>query len=89
MSMDDIEKIIDGMKTKEDFMAFMEVFVKDCATNIQSWENKTVPDYLEAMGRWVEDMEAYYKNNEISGVDLSSINWRVFADILLSAKYYE
>ena len=87
--MSDIGNAIENIKTKEDFLLFMEMLTNDSIANIQKWENQTIPDYLEAMGRWTETIEWYYKNNGITDVDLGAVNWRVLADILLAAKYYE
>ncbi|MGB4811168.1 MAG: hypothetical protein WBP13_01625 [Methylophilaceae bacterium] len=80
---------VDGIKGKNDFIFFMSLLINDLKENPHEWENKSLEDYLDAIERWVESIEQYYKNNNIDDVDLGSVNWRVFADVLLAAKYYE
>jgi DNA modification methylase len=87
--MDNLETQIDKIKTKGDFLAFMATLIRDYEINSQQWENRSLQDYLDAIERWVENIEAYYKNNGIEHVNLELMNWRVVADILLAAKYYE
>lgn len=80
---------VSQIKTREDFIEFMNLFV----TSIRSGgaiENNTVESYLDAMASWVEDMDGYYENmGIINEVHLEAINWRVFADILIAATMYE
>jgi len=49
--------------------------------------NKTLPEFLEAIVSWTDDMEDYYINNNLPILD--NVDWKVFADILLAAKMYE
>jgi hypothetical protein len=87
--MNNIEKQVDSINSKDDFLRFMNMLTSDFRNNGASWENKTLPDYLDAIERWTESIEHYYINNGIKGVDINNVNWRVFADILLSATIYE
>jgi hypothetical protein len=87
--MSNIEKQIEDIKTKQDFLRFIDLLINDYRENQEKWENQSVEDFLDAMCRWTESIEAYYKNNEVSGVDLTAVTWRVFADILIAPKYYE
>jgi hypothetical protein len=32
------------------------------AGDLSDWENRTVPDYLDALGGWLEDSDGYYAN---------------------------
>ena len=74
---------------KEDFLIFLRRFISEFKKNPEKWENNTIETYLEGIEGWVEDMEGYYENNNLGHVDLSIINWRVFADILSAARIYE
>jgi hypothetical protein len=75
------EKRVGDIKTREDFIEFMAVFVKSIKSG-RLIENNTVESYLNAMASWVEDMDGYYENMGIANeVRLDAMNWRVLADI--------
>ncbi|GAB3834992.1 DUF7660 family protein [Hymenobacter jeollabukensis] len=75
------------VRSKADFLQFMAALQQDLADNSPQWENRKLADYLEALGRWVEDMEGYYRN---TGQEVPrQISWRVFASILRAASIYE
>ena len=77
------------MLFRSDFLIFIRALIADYKKNSAEWENRTVDSYLEGMEGWIESMEGYYRNNNITNVDLSNVSWRVFADILTSASIYE
>ncbi len=59
----------------------------DYLHNYNEWENKTIPDFLESLGAWINDMDGYYENNKLEKpID---INWQFFIEALYAAKYYE
>ena len=75
------------VSSKADFIQFMAALQQELAANSPQWENRTLADYLEALGRWVEDMEGWYSN---TGQQIPpQISWRVFANILKAASIYE
>ncbi|MCC3157285.1 hypothetical protein LJ737_08545 [Hymenobacter sp. 15J16-1T3B] len=75
------------VNSKADFLQFMATLQQDLADNSPPWENRTLADYLEALGRWVEDMEGWYSN---TGQQIPpQISWQVFANILKAASLYE
>lgn len=75
------------IKTREDFVSFLNNLRKDYLDNISSWENRDIETYLEAMASWVEDMDGFYTNQ---GLPIpQDPSWKVFADILMGGKVYE
>ncbi|KAB2915895.1 MAG: hypothetical protein F9K23_09180 [Bacteroidetes bacterium] len=78
----------DDLKTKEDFIAFLDFFYKDYLKNKDKWENNTLELFLEAMIAYTEDIQGMYDNQK-SGVDSNEASWRVFADIMCGAAIYE
>ena len=76
-----------NVKTKTDFIEFVHLLLKDLKDNPEKWENKTLPDYLEAIIAWTEDMEGYYINNDLRIP--TDVSWSVMADILQAASVYE
>ncbi len=83
----DLTNKLNSIKSKTDFIGFVELLLEDLRSNPEEWENKTLPDFLEAVASWTEDMEGYYINNNLPIPE--NINWKVFADIFAAAKIYE
>ena len=83
----DFEQKINEISNKEDFVSFVELLLSNFNNNPSEWSNKTLPEYLEAIASWTEDMEGYYQNNKMPIPE--NINWKVFANILVAAKMYE
>lgn len=75
------------IKNKDDFINFVRELSKDFKNNSESWENKSVDEFLESLAAWVEDMDGYYLNKEEA--EPSDVDWTVFAVILTGAKIYE
>lgn len=61
---------------------------QDFFSNSGDWENKTLPDFLEALTAYVEDLQGYYDNMQ-KDVDADKADWQTFADIFKGAKVYE
>ncbi|PKV50694.1 hypothetical protein ATE84_2760 [Aquimarina sp. MAR_2010_214] len=80
------EEII-KIKNKQDFLSFLNMFIKDFKNNKDSWGNSTVDTFLEGMESWIDDMEGYYINMNLPVPE--NIDWKVFADILYASKMYE
>lgn len=85
--MRDLEKHHENVRTKEDFLVFMDVLLDDLKKNPSKWENITLSDYLEAVRNWTEDMDGYYINTNQPVPE--NVSWSVFADILSAARIYE
>jgi len=79
--------ILNSIKTKADFINFIHFLLEDLKNNSEDWENKTLPEFLEAIAGWTDDMEGYYINNDLPIPD--NVDWKLFADILVAAKMYE
>lgn len=78
---------ISTVKSKEDFIHFIEILVSDLKNNPDYWTNHSLESYLEGVASWSEDMEGYYENNNLPIP--TDINWNVFANILMAATMYE
>ncbi len=80
----DLAELVDHVKTKEDFVAFLSALQNDLARNNAEWENPNLEQYLEAM-------EAYLRSsteNSLHKVDFTP-TWSLFASIMLTASIYE
>lgn len=78
---------IEKVNSKETFVAFLQLLAQNLKENPQNWENKSLADYLDAAASWTEDMEGYYKNNNLPLP--GEVSWKVFADVLMAASRYE
>ncbi|RCR65967.1 DUF7660 family protein [Larkinella punicea] len=82
-----VEELVESINTKEDFISFVTALINDLKNNPDTWENRTLFNYLEALQSWTEDMDGYYYNKNISVP--KDVNWKFFANILIAAKSYE
>lgn len=74
--------------TKKEFIQFIDNLKIDYIENKKQWENKTIEDYLEAVSRYTEDIDGYYKNTNPE-IDLEKVDWQIFAYILKGSSIYE
>ncbi len=81
----DIE--VNRVSSREEFVGFVRSLLTDLFNNKHEWENDNLADYLEALSAWVEDMDGYYSNQNMSFPE--NINWNIMARIFHAAKYYE
>lgn len=73
---------------RQSFIKFLDLLHKDLLQNPETWENKTLPDFLEALASYAEDIQEYYDNTD-ANVDAEKAAWSTFADIFKGAKVYE
>ena len=79
-----------NIQTRQRLIALVGLLAEEVKSNPNAWENKSLGDYLDAMASWLEDMDGYYSNTrKLSEEEVSSVNWRVFADALMAARMYE
>ncbi|MDP1884364.1 MAG: hypothetical protein Q8L10_03255 [Candidatus Moranbacteria bacterium] len=82
-----IHEKVNNIKKRSDFVLFVQELNKDYKENPDSWENKDLGAYLEALAAWVEDMDGYYLNQ---GKPIpEKPEWKTVADMLIAAKMYE
>jgi hypothetical protein len=78
---------ISGISTRGDFVSFVFELSKNYREDPESWQNKDLGAYLEALAAWVEDMDGYYLNQ--GQLVPEKPDWKVVADMLIAAKFYE
>ena len=82
-----MDRSINNISTKEDFMSFLKALRDDRRTNGREWENPQIDSYLDGIVSWVEDMDGYYHN---MGMDIpTNINWSFIATLFYVGKIYE
>ena len=68
------------IKSREDFIEFMKLFVS-------AEKDRSVSCYLEALAAWAADMDGYYRN---AGKEMpANINWDFIATLLYAGSIYE
>ena len=80
-----LEDFVNNISSKEDFVAFLKLLLKDHSNNIEEWENNNLDSYLNGIYGFTTDIDGFLKL-EIN--DLKP-TWKLFAQILLAAKIYE
>ena len=58
--------ILDNIKVtdRQTFIKFIDLLRKDFLENPESWENKTLSDFLEALSAYANDIQGYYDNTK-------------------------
>lgn len=77
-------KVID----RQTFAEFLDLLHQDYLNNPSSWENNTLPTFLEALSAYTKDIQGYYDNRN-QEINANKANWQTFADIFKGAKIYE
>ena len=70
------------------FINFIDLLRQDFKTNPETWENKTLDEFLEALSSYAEDIQGYYNNFNMN-INADEPNWQTFADIFKGASIYE
>jgi hypothetical protein len=85
-----MNKALNNLKVpdRQTFVEFLELLREDLLENPESWENKTLPDFLEALSSYAEDIQGYYDNMKLN-VNADQPNWQTFSDIFKGATMYE
>jgi hypothetical protein len=77
---------VSNVRTRDDFVAFVRDLAAASATAPEAWENLTLPRYLDALAKWVEDCEGFYgERNE----RVPEVAWTAVAQMLTAATVYE
>lgn len=76
-----IYNAIENIKSKEDFLKFMN-------TNVITHENDThLNEYLESVVSWIEDMDGFYNNMGLNKPE--NIDWSFIATLFYVGRIYE
>ncbi len=68
--------------------AFIRALAEDLETNESEWENRTLQSYLERLGALTGAMGSWARNNDVHLPDQPEV-WRLFGEMLLTAREYE
>ena len=79
------EEYFAKIKTKQDFIAFLEMLEKDYSINYHEWSNTSIADYLESIRAWIIDSTL----SQDRCLDYNSPNWGLIALVFYMGKIYE
>ncbi|MFC3831715.1 MULTISPECIES: hypothetical protein [Deinococcus] len=77
----------EAVQTHHDLAEFVRHLLRDYQADAGTWENITLPDFLQAMSAWIDDIGGWYANRGEAIPDHPS--WATFAQILGAATVYE
>lgn len=88
MTGDDLFDYAASIKSRRDFVQFLQFLKADYRARNNEWQNKDLESYLDGLFGFANDMDSYYKNMGET-VDVEAITWRMAAQMLLAASVYE
>ena len=74
------------VNSRSDLVQFLDALALEAQQTSGDWENPTVPRYISAASRWVEDMHGWYANDSR---DAQEPTWEMIAAIFAAAAVYE
>jgi hypothetical protein len=80
----DVE-ITKKIKTKEDFILFLNILIKDHELN-HPWENRDVGTYLYGVSYFAMNADGFYYNQNMEFSETP--DWQMFANLLAAARVY-
>jgi hypothetical protein len=76
------------MESKEDFIEFLNVLLKDYEEDGEFWQNQDLQSFLAGMAGYAAAPGGYCQNAGVH-VDPSKPTWRLFAEILCGARAFD
>ena len=73
--------------SRQDLADFIDQFRDSLRQDPESWENKGLVSFLEALSAWTREMDGYFINRGEPVPDVPS--WRLIAQMLLAARVNE
>jgi hypothetical protein len=73
---------------RQTFIKFLDLLHKDLLDNPESWKSRTLPDFLESLSAYTEDIQGFYDNTK-QNINADKADWHIFADILKGTSIYE
>jgi hypothetical protein len=73
---------------RSSFISFVDKLREQLITGDATFINVNLVDFLDALNRYLEDIQGYYDNTgQVVNADVPS--WKVFADLMKGASMYE
>jgi hypothetical protein len=75
-----------NIRTKEDFINFVNAFAQDFEDDSKQWINKDISSFLFAMANFTESLDGFYRGHGISVPE--NPDWKMFANMLAAGRVY-
>ena len=76
------------VQSRLDLAAFVDSLSADLESNPADWENATLPAFLDALARYLNDLPGWCRN-VAPDIDPELAQWRLMAVALTGASVYE
>ena len=87
MTSDELFDYAKTVRTRDEFVKFVEFLNEDLHAHKDEWENVDLQSFLGGLSGFARNVAGYYKNMGES-VDAENITWRMAAEMLLAATVY-
>ncbi|AWA31532.1 hypothetical protein HYN48_14420 [Flavobacterium magnum] len=77
-----------NIRTRQDFIVFLNELLLEYRANGPEWENNNLENFLSALADCAEGIDGFYANTQPQ-MNAEEASWKIFADILMSARIYE
>lgn len=74
--------------TRKEFISFLDDLRSALEDNPAALENKTIPQFLEAMASYTKDVQGFYDNMKIS-MNTDEASWENFKTNIKGSTIYE
>ena len=76
------------VQSRQDLADFVDTLAIDLESHPERWENATLPQFLDALARYLYGLDGWCANNAPE-IDPEAAQWRLFAVALAGATVYE
>lgn len=87
MTGDELFDFAAAVKSRIDFIKFVEYLNEDCRERRNEWQNDDLSGFLSGLSGFANDMNGFYRNMGET-VNVETITWRMAAQMLLAATVY-
>jgi hypothetical protein len=85
--MADLSTQLEAVRTRNDLVQFIHTLLMDLQEHSEDWENPDLERYLGALAAWIDDMDGYFKNQNLPTPE--QVDWILFGKMLMAARRYE
>ncbi len=73
------------IKSKDDFIKYLDILKTNFINNSNEWENRNINDYLESISAWMKDV----KNSTDQNINLENPDWTLIGLLFYIGKFYK
>ena len=77
-----------AVQSRSDLAEFVKALAADLEANPAAWENASLPAFLGALARYLDDLPGWCRNSA-PDIDPEAAQWRLMAVALCGASVYE